>query len=91
MNADFNRFHNALRILVNLGQRDLEDAGVIDRSDHDDWERFARNPYRFFYAISTPRAEKLWALIEKRQPASLRSNLHPIMAEALAPFVDAPK
>ena len=72
MNTDteFRRSHNALRVLINLEMRDLEKAGVIEPGDTDDWNLFLANP--FFYAISTPRAEKLWALIEKCQPASLK-------------------
>lgn len=74
MNTDteFRRFHNALRILINLGMRDLEKAGVIEECDWDMWTRFQKNPHLFFVQILEARAEKLWALIEKHQPASLK-------------------
>jgi hypothetical protein len=90
--TEFRRFHNGLRILINLGMRDLEQAGVIEECDWEDWTRFQKNPHLYFVQISEARAEKLWALIEKHQPADLRrSNLHPVMAQVLAPFVDDPK
>jgi hypothetical protein len=91
-NTEFRRFHNAIRILINLGMRDMEQAGVIDVGDYEDWTRFLKNPHLYFVQISEARAERLWALIEKHQPADLRrSNLHPVMAQVLAPFVDDPK
>ena len=42
------RFHNALRILLNLDRSDLEAAGVIAAADHNAWGTFHRDPFRFF-------------------------------------------
>jgi len=70
--TEFRRFHNALRILINLGMPDLEQAGVIEDDDYEDWLRFQKNPHLYFVRISTARAEKLWTLIEKHQPANLK-------------------
>jgi len=70
--TEFRRFHNGIRILVNLGMRDLEQAGVIDVGDYDDWGRFLKNQHLYFVSISEARAEKLWALIEAKQPANLK-------------------
>lgn len=71
-NIEFRRFHNALRILINIGMRDLEQAGVIENGDWDMWVRFQDNPSLFFVRVSEARAEKLWALIEAHQPADLK-------------------
>jgi hypothetical protein len=70
--TEFRRFHNALRILINLGMRDLEQAGVIEEGDYEDWARFMKNPHLYFVQISETRAEKLWALIEANQSANLK-------------------
>jgi len=75
---DARAFHNALRILINLGQYDLASAGVIDSnwgtadaSDRDQVEAFMDDP--ILEAIRMPDAnfDRLFALIEARQPASL--------------------
>lgn len=66
------QFHNALRILLNLERQDLQDAGVINFDDDAAWRRFSDNPHRWFIVASDDQARALWALIESRQPASLR-------------------
>lgn len=67
-------FHNALRILLNIDRDELEAAGVIPRGDHNAWGDFRQNPWRFFIRAPDPAAEKLWAMIEARQPAAYRDE-----------------
>ncbi|TXH51334.1 MAG: hypothetical protein E6Q97_18745 [Desulfurellales bacterium] len=65
------RFHNAMRILLNLDRDEIETEGVINMLDaaaDAKWERFRTDPFRFFIACDDATAEKLWAMIEKRQP-----------------------
>lgn len=66
------RFHNALRIMRNIDRDELVKAGVLDddRSEIGDalWGQFNADASRFFIRLPTPLAEKLWALIESRQP-----------------------
>jgi len=70
---DSRAFHNALRILHNLGQHDLAAAGVIDgnwgtadASDRDQVEAFMDDPIR--EALRMPATfDQLFALIESRR------------------------
>jgi hypothetical protein len=54
-------FHNALRIMLNL---EREELGL----DVFAWETFQRDPYRWFIRASDADAERIWVLIEARQP-----------------------
>ena len=62
---EFRRFHNALRILHNLDDRDL-------RLSPAHCEVFRQNPWRFFIICSDETAAKLWREIELTQPEELR-------------------
>jgi hypothetical protein len=62
----FREFHNGLRLMLNIDRDELEDAGLIDRGDHNAWGEFRRNPFIWFVRASDERAEKLWALMQKR-------------------------
>lgn len=66
-------FHNALRILTSIDRWELEEIGVVKTTGaiikrHEQWEAFQRDPYRFFIRADNETAEKLWRLIEARQP-----------------------
>lgn len=61
-------FHNALRVLLNIDRDELERAGIIGHADHNAWGTFKRDPYRFLIRADDETAEKLWRLIEARQP-----------------------
>ena len=61
-------FHNALRILLNLDFRDLVEAGILQPHDDANWERFQRDPFRYFIRAGDVTAERLWGLIESGQP-----------------------
>ncbi|EHK57667.1 hypothetical protein [Allomesorhizobium alhagi] len=65
------RFHNGLRILLNLDRIELVDAGVLRRGDHAAWETFCGDPYRFFIRVDDAKREALWKLIEARQPPAV--------------------
>lgn len=72
--TDSARFHNAIRILLNLGQHDLAAAGVIDSnwgsaeaSDRDQVEAFMDDPIREALRMPDANYERLFALIESRQ------------------------
>jgi hypothetical protein len=69
-NPAFRRFHNALRIMLNLDRADLDAASVFSKDEAiaaTQWAAFTCDPYRFFIKTPTPIAERLWALIESRQ------------------------
>jgi hypothetical protein len=58
---DLRRFHNSLRILRNIDQHETGfTAGQ--------WFAFNADPYGFFIRADDETAEKLWRLIEARQP-----------------------
>ena len=78
MNERAAAFHNALRIMNGIDYADLNTAGVINEnwgtpeaSDRDQIASFFDDP--FYEAIRMPDAnfEKLFALIEARQPKEL--------------------
>jgi hypothetical protein len=65
----FHRFHNALRILLSTDRVDLDDAGLP--LNNADWAKFQADPFRFFIKANDTTAQKLWALVEARQPKEL--------------------
>jgi hypothetical protein len=74
---DAARFHNALRILLNLGQHELAAAGVIDgnwgsaeASDRDQVEAFMDDPIREALRMPDANYERLFALVESQQKPS---------------------
>ncbi|MER8967698.1 hypothetical protein NKI25_18585 [Mesorhizobium sp. M0808] len=71
------RFHNALRVLLNLNETRLREAGVIDEnwgtpeaSDRDQVGSFMENPFREAIRMPDANFDRLWALIESRQPTT---------------------
>ena len=60
-------FHNALRILLNLDCHELESAGILPTTDAAAWERYQRDPFRFFIRADDATADRLWELIGTRQ------------------------
>ncbi len=60
---DLRKFHNALRILLNIDRDEFIGAGGQDV----DWARFRLNPHDFFIHCSDTTAEGLFAVIEARQ------------------------
>ncbi len=61
-------FLNALRILRSVDRYELIDAGVIDRLDVSGWSLFKSDPFRWINLTDYKTAEKLWTIIEGRQP-----------------------
>ena len=64
------RFLNGMKILLNLDFHDLKDRGIMDAAALKDgqWEKFRADPFRWMMHVEDDRAEKLYALIEARQP-----------------------
>lgn len=68
MNA--HSFVNACRIILNIDKDVLEDASVIrpHQVGGCDWDRLNRDPLGFIIRLPDERMERLWGLIEQRQP-----------------------
>lgn len=73
MNA--REFHNALRIILNLDADHLLSAGVIDEcwgtpeaAYRDQVHEFLKNPYLESLLMPDANFERLFALIESKQP-----------------------
>jgi hypothetical protein len=60
-------FHNGLRILLSLDFSDLVKAGVFYDWQTDEWDKFQRDPFRFFIRTDEETADALWAAIQARQ------------------------
>lgn len=54
------RFHNTLRILLNIDQDEIGLDGPV-------WDSFQRDPFRWFIRACDADAEKVWAAVERRQ------------------------
>ena len=65
--SEMRRFHNALRILLNIDRDELEEEHVIPLGDHNAWGTFHRDPFRWFIRASDDQAERLWTIIQRRQ------------------------
>ncbi len=57
--SEFFRFHNGMRILLNI------DASEFPGPE-EDWPEFRDNPHRYFITCGDETASALWVLIEKR-------------------------
>ena len=72
MTMQFDEFHNALRILLNIDYHEMEQAGVEFGDSHTDrekgWAKFRDNPHRWFIQASDEDANCVWKIIEARQP-----------------------
>jgi hypothetical protein len=73
----FAEFHNALRIMLNLDQSDLVQAGVLDAKDEQGWRNLSADPFRWFIRTSDARADRFWLLIKSRQPRADRGRPEP--------------
>lgn len=71
------RFHNALRILHNLDLADMVEADVLPKYSDGNFNsagvigmftEFRRDPTGWFIRATDHQQERLWALIESRQP-----------------------
>lgn len=73
---DAAKFHNACRIMLNIDLDELEKAGVITPGANggSDWKRFNEDPLIFMIKLPTERFNRLWALIEARQPEQYREK-----------------
>lgn len=72
---DARTFHNALRIMRNIGETRLREFGVIDEnwgepeaSNRDQLGDFFRDPYAEAIRMPDANFDRLFALIESRQP-----------------------
>lgn len=62
----FAEFHNALRIMHSIDLHEIHDAGI--EMNAADWSAFQVSPARWLIRASDNDAEKLWTIIERRQP-----------------------
>lgn len=60
------QFLNAMRLLWNLDEHELVEAGVLDGSDPGAWGDFVSNPHRWAARVDDETMDKLWALMRKR-------------------------
>lgn len=65
---DASRFHNALRIMMNLDRHHLVEAGVIAATDEGAWKAFRDYPHEASLHLRDENFDRLFALIESRQP-----------------------
>lgn len=63
---DLRDFHNRLRVLRSIDMHELEQAGVIEKDDHAEWNRFNKDPFDWFIRAGDQRLEALWPLVEQR-------------------------
>lgn len=73
-------FHNNLRILLSIDRHELEDVGICLTTA--DWDRFQAAPFRFFIRCDDPTADRIWAVIESRQPSRAAVHYAALAAEA---------
>ncbi len=59
------KFHNALRILLNIDMDEFVAAGC--RSEQ--WREFRDNPHAYFIEAADREADALWKIIEERNAA----------------------
>lgn len=79
--SDGRRFHNALRILCSIDPDALHDAGVIDgnwgtpeASERDQIGAFLADPFLEALRMPDDNFDRLFALIESRQPSHLQET-----------------
>ncbi len=63
---ELKEFHNALSIMRSIDRVDLENVGLIEKGDHNQWGEFRRNPYTWFIRVSDSKSLKLWDIIQRR-------------------------
>ena len=67
-------FRNALRILICLDADELVSGGFVRRGDHDAWNTFRSDPFRWMICADEQTARKLFALIEMRQQPMFKTS-----------------
>ena len=68
------RFFNALRILYSIDEHELVAEGVKFGAYGLSWPAFRDNPCRALMRASDDDADRIWAIIERRQPDRLKSG-----------------
>lgn len=66
---DFGEFHNAIRVLYCIDYGEFKQClvGFYDEPEWlGQWEKFTRDPHRYFVSVSDGLAQKLFAIIEAR-------------------------
>ncbi|WP_420104528.1 hypothetical protein [Bosea sp. (in: a-proteobacteria)] len=63
LSDDAARFHNRLRILLNIEPHEFDAAGLT----LDQWRDFDADPYRFFIRAGDATAARIWSIVEKRE------------------------
>lgn len=62
-------FRNALCVLHSIDRYELVEAGVIKSDAPDEWwQGFRDYPVQTFLRMDDDKAEKLWALMQRRMP-----------------------
>ena len=65
---ELRKFHNALRILLNIDRDEIES----DRSNpitDEQWDHFRSNPFVFFIRCDDATCQQIWDVIVARQTA----------------------
>ena len=63
LSDDAARFHNRLRILLNIEPHEFAAAGLTPNQ----WHSFDYDPFRFFIRASDATAAAIWSIVEKRE------------------------
>lgn len=78
------RFHNALRIMLSIDVADLRNAGIVDKnwgtpgaSDRPQLAGFIQDPIRESLRMPDDNFDRLFALIESRQPRARTDTVDP--------------
>ena len=61
-------FRQGLRALMTLDFEVLVEAGIFAEWQADDWQTFRRDPFRSFFYADEETTDKIWNLIQSRQP-----------------------
>lgn len=72
LSDDAARFHNRLRILLNIEERELMEVGAgIDPDTHhirgELIDQFMADPFRTFIRADDPTAAAIWRIVEARE------------------------
>ena len=63
----FERFSNALRVMIGLDLWELQEQHIfIGDTEIADWEKFRDDPWRFFICTNKATAEGIWRAMQKR-------------------------
>lgn len=73
MPTEFDRFHNAMRILLNIDKPCFDAA--VGEAETWRWTAFVHDPLRWFIEAPTGIAKKVWEIVEARQPGRYTANI----------------